>query len=100
MRDDIDAFKASNATIAVVVHDDNKSVAEYWGKHRIPYVGIPDPKGVLAKRYGQQWKLLRAGRMPALFVIDADQQIVAEQRGDSMKDIPRNADVLELLQGL
>jgi peroxiredoxin Q/BCP len=32
--------------------------------------GVPDADGKLANLFGQEWKLLKLGRMPALFVID------------------------------
>jgi peroxiredoxin len=37
------------------------------------------------------------GRMPALFVIDKLGQVRYQQYGKSMSDIPRNQDILALL---
>ncbi|MCA9667651.1 MAG: redoxin domain-containing protein [Myxococcales bacterium] len=88
MRDAFKDFRARSATIAVVVHDSREHVAAFWAKRELPYVGLPDPDGVIAKAYGQPWRLLKLGRMPALFIIDRQRRLVVSHRGTSMKDIP------------
>ena len=90
-------FQKAKATIAVVVHDSADSVSEYWKAKDLPFVGLPDPDGEVGKRYQQQWKLLKLGRMPALFIIDQRQRLVVSQHGKSMADIPPSKEVLRVL---
>ena len=94
MRDDFAEFEKRGAAIAVIIHDDEETIADYWRKNNLPYVGIPDPEGAIAERYGQEWRLFRGGRMPALFIIDRQRRLRATHRGRGMKDIPSNASVL------
>ncbi len=100
MRDDYEKFTALGATIAVVVHDSPEAVAAYWKKENLPYLGLPDPDGKLGKLYGQEWKLFRLGRMPAQYVISADGAVVFRHHSESMSDIPENARILKVLEGL
>jgi len=53
-------------------------------------VGLADPTHTVAKRYGQEVKLLKWGRMPALMVIDKAGQVTYKHYGGSMSDIPPN----------
>lgn len=63
-------------------------------------IGIPDEDEKLARLYGQEWKLLKLGRMPALFVIDRKGVLAFAQYGTSMSDIPGNSEMLKVLDGL
>lgn len=100
MRDDYRAFRNAGAEIVVVTRHDAKRMRTYWAENKLKYLGIPDPKGTLTKRYGQQWQLFKLGRMPAQFVIDCQGKLAHTHYGSSMSDIPENAKMLKLLQGL
>jgi peroxiredoxin Q/BCP len=63
-------------------------------------IGVPDEDGRLADLYGQEWKLLKLGRMPALFMVDRGGALVFARYGKSMTDIPSNGEMLKLLDGL
>lgn len=63
-------------------------------------IGIPDNDGKLGDLYGQEWKLLKLGRMPALFVIDGKGVVAYSRYGTSMSDIPENDEILKVLDGL
>jgi peroxiredoxin Q/BCP len=71
-----------------------------WDKERLPFVGLADPEHSVADRYGQEVKLLRMGRMPALIVVGKDGVIHYHHYGDSMRDIPPNSEILALLENL
>ena len=43
---------------------------------------------------------MKLGRMPALFVIDRNGAVAFAQYGKSMSDIPKNSEILKLLDGL
>ena len=84
----------------VVGPEDQSAFREYWTRHDLPCIGIPDPKHRVADLYGQRVKLLRAGRMPAMMVIDKAGQIRFQHYADSMSDIPPNQAILGLLTRL
>ena len=67
------------------------------GKRGLPFVGLPDPDHSVANLYGQEVKLLKMGRMPAMMVIDKTGEIIYVHYADSMKDIPANSEVLAVL---
>lgn len=100
MKRDFKEFTSRSATIVVIEPHDMEKVAEYWKKEELPMIGIPDEDGKLAKLYGQEWNMLKLGRMPALFVIDRKGALAFAQYGKSMSDIPKNSEMLKVLDGL
>ena len=48
----------------------------------------------------QEFKIFKLGRMPAVLVIDAQQIIRYAYYGNSMSDIPRNEEILAILEEL
>ena len=100
LRLDYDKFTAQNTEILVVGPDNLKAFQEYWENNDLPYIGLPDLKHKVAKIYGQQVKLLKLGRMPALMVIDQQGYIRSSNYGSSMRDIPSNSSILDLLTNL
>ena len=100
MKKDFQAFRSRKTTLVVVAPHGPEKVAAYWQKEELPMIGIPDRDGKLAALYGQAWKLLKLGRMPALFVIDQNGTLVMARYSKSMSDIPQNSDVLKALDGL
>lgn len=63
----------------------------------MPMIGLADPGSKVADRYHQKVNLLKWGRMPALLVIDKIGIIRFVHYGNSMSDIPANADVIKVL---
>ena len=100
MKQDFKEFTARNTTIVVVAPHAADKVEEYWKKEELPMIGVPDEDGKLANLYGQEWKLLKLGRMPALFVIDRKGSLAFVQYGTSMSDIPGNSEMLKVLDRL
>ncbi|MFC1878818.1 peroxiredoxin family protein [Chloroflexota bacterium] len=97
LRQDYDKFVAKDAVILVVGPDNKTAFQEYWSKNELPFIGLPDPRHHVAKLYGQQVKLLKAGRMPAMMVIDKAGKIRFRHYADSMRDIPSNQAIIRLL---
>ena len=64
------------------------------------FVGLPDPKHTVLKRYGQEVKLFKLGRMPAQVIVDKQGQARYVHYGHSMSDIPANDDLLDILDRL
>lgn len=91
---------ARGTEVLAVNPEGQKSVAEYWDREGLPFVGLADPRHEVATAYGQQVSLLRLGRLPALLVVDRDGRVAYSHYGDNMADIPGNAKVLALLEEL
>jgi len=100
MKKDFAEFAAYDAQIVVVVRDKKEKVAEYWQENELPYFGVPDPDATLGNLYGQQWKALKLGLMPANFVVDRQGRIAFAHYSSGMSDIPSNESVLKILAGL
>ena len=100
LRQDYEKFIDRESLILVVGPDDQAAFQEYWAKHDLPFIGLPDPEHGVADLYGQQVKLLKAGRLPALMVIDKAGQIRYRHYGNSMRNITSNQAILDLLDRL
>lgn len=100
LRQDYEQFAAREAEIVVVGPEDRRAFADYWRKESLPYVGLPDPDHTVANRYGQEVKLLKLGRMPALIVVDKQGMVRYQHYGASMQDIVPNRELLALLDKL
>ena len=97
LRLDYEAFRKRDAEILAVGPDGPSAFRHFWEENQIPFVGLADPKHKVANLYRQKVKLAKFGRMPALYIIDREGRIRFEHHGQSMSDIPENADVLNLL---
>jgi len=98
MKKDIKQFTDRKAKIVVIVPHGAEKTKSYWEKENLPYIGIPDPDGTLGKLYGQEWNLIKLGRMPALFIIDQQGAIAFAQYAKNMADIPENKKLLQMLE--
>jgi len=100
MRDDHEKFTAAGATIVAVARHTPEQMREYWTENKLPYIGVPDLKAELGELYKQQWKALKLGLMPAMFVVDAKGKIAFAHYSKGMSDIPSNQTVLKTIAGL
>ncbi len=100
LRQDYSEFTRRQTEVLVVGPEDRPTFAQYWRDQELPFVGLPDPTHQVANQYGQQVKLLKLGRLPALLVIDKQGQICYRHYGHSMSDIPDNREILNLLDTL
>jgi peroxiredoxin Q/BCP len=100
LKEDDQAFSSLKTTVVVVAPHDAETVAEYWKREALPMIGLPDQEGRLAELYGQEWRLLKLGRMPALFLIDRKGTLAYAHYGESMADIPKNSEMLRILEGM
>jgi peroxiredoxin Q/BCP len=97
LRQDYAEFQKREAEIVIVGPEDPSAFVSYWDKEKLPFVGLADPDHTVANRYGQEVKLLKMGRMPAMMVVDKMGEIIYVHYGDSMKDIPANREILAVL---
>jgi peroxiredoxin Q/BCP len=100
LRQDFGRFKEENTEILVVGPEDADAFKAYWEKNDLPFIGLPDPKHSVLKLYGQEVKLFKYGRMPAMVIIDKTGTVRFVHYGHSMADIPDNKDVLKALRDL
>ncbi len=100
MRQDYEQFRASGAEVITIGPDTPERFRRYWAEHRLPFLGLADPAHRVARLYGQEVKLLKLGRLPAVVVVDRQGIIRAVHYGDSMRDIPPNETVLTMLAAL
>ena len=97
LRDDHQKFVEMDTVIIVVGPEDAEAFQVYWTENDLPFIGLPDPTHTVLKRYGQEVKLFKFGRMPAMVLIDRSGLARFVHYGHSMSDIPDNQDVLETL---
>jgi peroxiredoxin len=100
LREEYDKFAEQDAQILVIGPEGPRRFKQVWEAERYPFVGFADYRHTVANRYGQEVKLRKLGRMPALLVIDKQGVIRFAHFGDDMSDIPKNEDVLALLDRL
>ncbi len=97
LRQDYDQFVERDVAILVIGPDDAESFADYFSENRLPFPGLPDPKHSVLKRYGQEVKIFKFGRMPAQALIDRQGIVRYVHYGKSMRDIPENDELLSLI---
>jgi peroxiredoxin len=100
LRQDYKQFQAAGAEVIVVGPDGRLEFEEYWQEKDLPFLGIPDPEHLVLDRYGQEFKLLRMGRMPAQAVIDQEGVLRYIHYGNAMTDIPSSDEMLAVLEKL
>lgn len=100
LRQDYQEFVSRQAQVIVVGPEDSKAFEVYWRENDLPFIGLPDPKASVLKLYGQEVNLFKLGRMPAQLIIDKSGIVRFVHYGHSMSDIPKNVEVLELLDQL
>ena len=97
LRQDYAEFVEQDAVIVVVGPENEKGFRKYFADNDLPFIGLPDPKHTVLKRYGQEVNLFKLGRMPAQVVIDKAGTARYAHYGHSMQDIPENQEILALL---
>lgn len=80
--------------------DGPNAFKRYWETEQIPFIGLADIKSKVSDTYYQEVNLFKLGRMPAIFVIDQQGIIRYAHYGDSMKDIPPNQVILDVIDQL
>jgi peroxiredoxin len=100
LRQDYPEFVKRGAEVIALGPEKTESFANWWHEHQIPFIGLADPDHTVSKRYGQQVKIFKLGRMPAQFVIDKNGFIRYKHYGNSMSDIAENREILSELDKL
>ncbi len=100
LRQDNEEFAKRDAVLIAIGPENTGTFADWWRKHEMPFIGLPDPTHSVAKLYGQEVKLLKLGRMPAQAIVDKKGLIRYVHYGQSMSDIPENGELLAKLDML
>jgi peroxiredoxin len=100
LREDYAEFVERDAEVLAIGPEGPHRFKQVWEEQGYPFVGLADYRHEVANRYGQQVKLLKLGRMPAMLIVDKQGVIRFVHFGDDMADIPKNGDVLALLERL
>lgn len=100
MRQDYAEFQSRGAEIIALGPDGPNAFRTYWAENTIPFIGLADVKSKVADRFNQEVKLLKLGRLPAIYVLDSEGRVRYSHFGDSMSDIPENAKVLAVLDAI
>ncbi len=69
-----------------------------YAKMKFPI--LYDEKNLVAPRLHQEFKLSKLGRLPGMLIVDKHGTIRYAYYSDSMSDIPKNQDVLEIVHSL
>ena len=100
LRRDYSKFLDSGTVVVAVGPDSPEAFSKYWSEHDLPFIGLPDPKHLVLKLYGQEIKLFKYGRMPAQALIDKAGYVRFIHYGHDMTDIPSNEEMLGLIASL
>lgn len=100
MRLDYEKFEELSVKVIVVGPENADGFKNYFEKHGLPFIGIPDPKSSVLKLYGQEVNLFKLGRMPAQVIVDKKGIARFVHYGHSMADIPPNDEIFEIVEKL
>jgi peroxiredoxin Q/BCP len=100
LRDEYEKFVERGVEILAVGPNASSTFKQYWRNERIPFIGLPDPDHLIAKKYRQEVNLFKLGRMPLNCIIDAKGYVRFTHYGNSMSDIPSNEELLDVIDEL
>jgi len=100
LHQDYDKFVEKDTIIVAIGPDKADKFKVYWEENNLEFYGIPDENGSVLKLYGQKVKIFKLGRMPAQMIVDKEGILRYVHYGHSMKDIPENSKILELIDNL
>ena len=97
LRLDFAEFGKRETSILVIGPENAAAFARYFSEHDLPFTGLPDPQHTVLDLYGQQTNLFKFGRMPAQLLVDKAGMVRSMHYGQSISDIPSNAEMLALI---
>lgn len=100
LHQDYDEFEKRDTEIVAIGPENEESFKKYWQENSLEFHGIPDSKHSVLKLYGQEVNLFKLGRMPAQMLVDKEGTLRYVHFGHSMKDIPENKEILDLIDSL
>ena len=100
LRDGYDQFTSRGVEILAIGPNPPATFEQYWRNEAIPFIGLPDSEHKLALLYRQEVNLFKMGRMPLNCIVDANGHIRYAHYGASMRDIPSNEELLQVIDEL
>jgi len=100
LHQDYEKFGEKDTIIIAIGPEDADDFKDYWKKNNLEFIGIPNKNGSVLKLYGQEVKLFKLGRMPAQMLVDKEGILRYVHYGHSMKDIPENSEILDIIDNL
>lgn len=97
MRQHHEELVALGIEVLVLGPDKPGRFRDYWEKHDLPFIGLPDPEHEVLKLYGQEVNLFKLGRMPATVLIGKSGVVRLAHYGRSMGDVASTHEVLAAL---
>ena len=97
LRQDFDKLTKLDIEVLVIGSEKSDSFKKYWKKESLPFRGLPDPNHSVMNLYGQEVKIFKLGRMPAMMLIDKLGILKYVHYGASMADIPGFSDIENVL---
>lgn len=98
LRRDYYKFVERDTEVIILGPESDNQFKLQWKMFANPFIGVPDPKHHVLKRYGQEIDLFKLGRMPAQVLVDKHGIARFVHYGKSMSDIPQTQEMLELLE--
>lgn len=98
LHQDFNQYKKMDTEIIVIGPEKPEAFGEYFKKNNLPFRGIPDPEHTILKLYQQEVNLFKLGRMPGQMLIDKKGELRYVHYGHSMKDIPDNQEMFDLIK--
>ncbi len=89
-----------NTILYPILVDNESNAKKMEEKYARKYPVYYDENKHVAKLLHQQIKIFKWGRMPGLLIVDKNGVIQWAYYGDSMKDIPHNEELFEILEKL
>lgn len=90
-------FAEKDTVIVAIGPEKASNFKKYWEENNYKFYGIPDETQSVLKLYGQKVNLLKLGRMPGQMLVDKAGILRYVHYGNSMKDIPENSEIFELI---
>lgn len=100
LHQDYDKFAEKETVIVAIGPENINSFKTYWEENNLKFYGIPDEKHSVLKLYEQKVNIFKLGRMPAQMLVDKMGMLRYVHYGNSMRDIPENSEILELIDTL
>jgi peroxiredoxin len=100
LRRDYEQFRERDAEILSIGAQGRAAFKRYWDHGKFPFPGLSDPRKQVLQQYGQQFKILRFGRMPGVVIVDKQGRMRFEHHGSWQDDIPTNNEILQVLDRL
>ncbi|TFG18315.1 MAG: redoxin domain-containing protein [Promethearchaeota archaeon] len=91
-------FEELDGYLYPILADSEENAQKMEKKYARNYAIFYDPSKEVQKLLNQQVKIWKGGRMPGLLIIDKQGIIQYAYYSDSMKDLPKTEEILEVLK--